>query len=152
MNTKQPQNEIYRTYSEFLKDKEDSAKIAVKEIRESLKKSWFAPKSNPTTSSLDVKYIPEKFARTDCQAGYKNYLDGKKPPIEATTIKLQNGLLEAEEQAYRLRHLSIPRALSVSIMEPTKWSNGSLRYILIKNIQNISDLATEDYKNKFESR
>ena len=150
MNTKKPENKVYDSYSEFINSKEQQSKVAVKEIRESLKSRWFTPPKNQTTSCLDVNNIPEKFARSDCQAAYLNYLNGDKPPIEATTIKLQNGLIEAEEQAYRLRHLSIPRALSMGAMSQKKWAGGFIQLLLLRHIQSIGDIASEDYKSKFE--
>lgn len=147
----EPQNKIYDSYSEFLKYKENTARIAIKDIKESLKFHWAVPESNKATSSLDVINIPEKFDRSDCQAAYLNYLQGKKLPIEATTIKLQNGLLEACEQAYRIRHLSLPRALSMGAMSNKRWANGFMQILLLKHIDSIHKLATEDYKSKFGS-
>ncbi len=150
-NSIEPQNKIYDSYSEFLKNKENTAKIAVKDIKESLKFHWATPKDNPSTSSLDVINIPEKFERSDCQAAYLAYLKGKKLPIEATTIKIQNGLLESCEQAYRLRHLSLPRSLAMGAMSAKRWSSGFMQVLLLKYIDSISKTASEDYKNKFNS-
>lgn len=147
----EPQNKVYDSYSEFLKNKENNAKTAVKDFKESLKFHWAVPDSNKITSSLDVINIPEKFDRSDCQAAYLTYLKGEKLPIEATTIKIQNGLLESCEQAYRLRHLSLPRALSMGAMSVKRWSSGFIQVLLLKHIDSISKVAATDYKSKFGS-
>ena len=95
-----------------------------------------------------MENIPEKFNREDLDEAYSAYLTELRPPIEATTIKMQNAFLQAQEQAYRIRHHSIPRALAAGYMEGNRWASGCMPFILTERINFLGDLAMMDYNSK----
>ena len=144
----EPNVQIYDSFSELVELKKQQATEAVKEATTTLKREWFQPDKAEEASCLDVESIPKKFPREDCQKAYTEYLQGKRIPIDATAIKFQNGFIAADEQAYRIRHQSIPRSLAQCYMEDVRWSKGIIPYLLINHIKVLNDLAQQDYEAK----
>lgn len=143
-----PQVKLYDSYSQLLEDKFKFAKKEVEQVKGIQKKDWFQPSEAEEVSCLDVPNIPKKFKRDDLDEAYSKYLTEARPPIEGTTIKMQNSFIEAAEQAYRIRHHSIPRALAVGYMEGGRWSSGTLQFLLTERINFLGKMAMEDYNSK----
>lgn len=144
-----PQNRIYDSFSSSIENKTQSAESYIKAAKHNLKSSWRQTVSNQESSCLDADKIGDKFNREDLQKAYTDYLnDGDTPPIESTTIKFQNGFIAADEQAYRIRHYSLPRALTAGYMDNKRWANGLLKHLLKTRIQKIQELAQADYDSK----
>lgn len=144
----EPKVKVYDSFSELVEVKKQQAIESVKQAAKTMKRDWFQPNKEEEASCLDVEAIPKKFPREDCQKAYIDYLQGKSIPIDATAIKFQNGFIAADEQAYRIRHQSLPRALSQGYMEDYRWSKGLLPFLLINHIKVLNDLAQQDYKDK----
>lgn len=144
-----PNIKLYDTFSEWVENKKDQASDAVVEkLQTNLQRNWYRPGKNQEASSQAVNEIPQMFPRDDCQEAYTEFLQGKRLPIDATAAKYQNGVVSAEEQAYRIRHTSIPRALAAGQMELLRWNRGILPDLLITRIQVWDRLADADYKSK----
>lgn len=151
MELKKPQNRLYTSCSSSLEHKTQEGKKSLTDAEEKLKKSWSQPTEPTEASCLDVDTIPSQFNREDLQVAYNQYLMGKLAPIEATTIKLQNGFIAADEQAYRIRHHSIPRALAAGYMDNSRWANGLMSYLLTNRIKKIQELAQKDFEQNIEN-
>ena len=143
-----PEVKLYDSYSQLLEDKITQAKKELDDIKSKLKRGWFQPSTAEEVSCLDVENIPKKFERSDLQEAYTKRLKEVRPPIEQTTIKMQNAFIEADEQAYRIRHCSLPRALATGYMESMRWSEGALHYVLTERINYLGNLASKDYESK----
>ena len=143
-----PEVKLYDSYSQLLEDKLTSSKKEVNEVKSQLKRGWFQPSTEEEISCLDVENLPKKFNREDLQEAYTKRLKEVRPPIEQSTIKMQNSFIEADEQAYRIRHCSLPRALASGYMECMRWSEGAMQYLLTERIQYLGNLASKDYKSK----
>lgn len=147
-----PQNIIYQSFSSSIENKTQGAEEQIKNIKHNLRSSWSPTVESPNkegsleSSCLDADKIVDKFDRQDLQDAYAEYLtNSEQPPIEATTIKFQNGFIAADEQAYRIRHYSLPRALSAGLMDNKRWANGLMKHLLENRIQSIQALAQTDY-------
>lgn len=144
-----PNIKLYDTFSEWVENKKTQASNeAVEKLQTNLQRKWYRPGKNQETSSQSVKDIPQMFPRDDCQEAYTEFLQGKRIPFDATAVKYQNGVISADEQAYRIRHTSIPRALAAGQMELLRWNRGILPELLVKRIQVWDRLADADYKAK----
>ena len=143
-----PEVKLYDSYSQLLEDKITQAKSEVEDVKSKLKKGWFQPSTAEEVSCLDVENIPKKFNRDDLQEASTQRLKEPRPPIEQTTIKMQNEFIEADEQAYRIRHCSLPRSLAAGYMECMRWSEGALHYILTERINYLGNMASKDYESK----
>ena len=144
-----PDVKLYDTFSEWVENRKTQASgDTIQQLQTKLQRNWHKPGKQEQSSSQDVQDIPRMFPRDDCQAAYTEYLQGKRIPIDATAIKYQNGVVAADEQAYRIRHTSIPRALAAGQLELLRWNRGILPELLIKRVQVWDKLAKEDYDSK----
>ena len=146
-----PQNLIYPSFSTSLENKTKAAEEEIKNLKHNARASWSQTVSSVETSCLDADKIKDKFDRKDLETAYLEYLkDAEQPPIEATTIKIQNSFIAADEQAYRVRHYSLPRALAVGYLDNKRWANGLMKFLLNDKIKKIQELAQTDYDAKSE--
>lgn len=144
-----PDIKLYDTFSEWVENKKTLASDdAVQKLQTNLRRNWYRPGKGQESSSQTVKDIPQMFPRDDCQEAYTEFLQGKRIPFDATAVKYQNGIVSADEQAFRIRHTSIPRALAAGQMELLRWNRGILPELLVKRIQVWDKLANADYKAK----
>ena len=145
-----PDVKLYDTFSEWVENRKTQASEAVPKIQSNLQRNWTRPGKNTEASSQDVREIPDMFPRDDCQEAYAEYLQGKRIPFDATAIKYQNGIISADEQAYRVRHTSIPRSLAAGQLNILRWDNRILPQLFVNRIQVWDELAKADYdaKNK----
>lgn len=149
MTLKKPQNRLYTSFSSSVEQKTKAAEKAIDNAEEKLKKSWSQTTTPTEDSCLDAKTIHKQFNRDDLQEDYKEYLVGNLIPIEATTIKLQNGFIAADEQAYRIRHYSLPRALATGYTDNIRWANGLIQFLLTNKVKKIQELAQKDFEENF---
>lgn len=145
-----PNVKLYDTFSEWVENRKKQASEDSIKIQSTLQRNWYRPGKKEEASSQDVKDIPDMFPRDDCQEAYVEYLQGKRMPIDATAAKYQNGIISADEQAYRIRHASIPRSLAAGQMSILKWKRGILPKLFVSRIQVWDKLAMEDYNAKNE--
>ena len=143
-----PNVKVYDTFSEFIENIKNQISTELDETKNQLKMSWFRPGKEVDSSSLDVDKIPKMFDRDELQDDYQRYLTEPGAPIEAFSIKFQNGYIAASEQAYRIQHASLPRALAQGCMDNLRWANETIPYLLINRIKVISDLVDKDYANR----
>ena len=146
-----PDVKLYDSFSEWVENKKTLAsKEVLQTIQKNLHRNWYRPGKQQESSCQDIEDISEMFNRDDCQEAYTEYLQGKRIPIDATAIKYQNGIVAADEQAYRIRHTSIPRSLAAGNMEILRWQRGILPQLFISRVQVWDRLAKEDYDAKFK--
>ena len=150
MELKKPQNRLYTSFSSSVEHKTQEGKQSLDDAEEKLKKSWSQPTEPTEKSCLDAASIKDQFNREDLQVAYNQYLMGNIAPIEATTIKMQNGFIAADEQAYRIRHYSLPRALATGYMDGTRWANGLMKHLLTNRIKKIQELAKADFEQNVD--
>lgn len=145
-----PNVKLYDTFSEWVENCKNQASDTVPKLQKNLQRNWYRPGKNEEATSQDVEEIPDMFPRDDCQEAYVEYLQGKRLPIDATAIKYQNGIIAADEQAYRIRHTSIPRSLAAGQLNLLRWHKRILPQLFVSRIQVWDELAKADYdaKNK----
>lgn len=148
--TQKPNIKLYDSYSEWVENRKQQAIEESTKLQKNLQRNWYRPGKNKESSCQDINEIPDMFPRDDCQEAYVEYLQGKRIPIDATAVKFQNGVISADEQAYRVRHTSIPRSLVAGQMGILRWKRGILPKLFISRIQVWDELAMEDYKAKNE--
>ena len=143
-----PTIKVFDSFSEFIESRKADAVQGISDAQQTLKKGWYQPTNSEETSSLDVQNIPEKFNRDDIQEAYVKYITSDGFPAEATSIKIQNGFIAGEEQAYRVRHTSLPRALAQGYMENLRWSNETIPYLLINHIKVLGDMVDKNFTDR----
>lgn len=148
IDDKNPDVRLYDSFSEFVENMKKAISNDINNAKSLLRKDWFVPDKNKESSCLDVDKIPDKFEREELQKAYTRYVTQARMPVEALSIKYQNGIIAACEQAYRVRHVSVPRAVAQGYMDGLRWSNGVIPLILVNRIKVLSDLADKDYKGR----
>lgn len=143
---KKPEIKTFDSFSEFVEGLKTFTEKELSYAQYNLQKGWFQPDKEKDSSSLDIAKIPNKFERDDLQDAYNSYMAERKPPAEALSIKFQNGFIAANEQAYRIRHVSLPRALAQGYSDGIRWE--AIPFLLISRITVLSDLVEKDYNNR----
>jgi hypothetical protein len=144
-----PVVKLYDSFSELVENRKSLAVEDIDDAKRQLKRGWYQPDKAEEESCLDVDKIPDKFPREDLQDDYLKYITEGRFPVEALSIKFQNGFIAAEEQAYRIRHTSLPRALAQGYLEDLRWSNETVPFLLTNRIKVIGDLAEQDFNNRY---
>ena len=90
---KKPEVKLYDTFSEFVENIKKVISEDINTAKSTLKKGWFTPEKAAESSCLEVDRIPDKFEREELQDAYIKYLSEVRAPIEAFSIKYQNGII-----------------------------------------------------------
>lgn len=126
---------LFDEFSEWITKRDTLYSKNKNDTKKYLSSVWYKP-GEEAISVLDNNNLQNLFKRDDIQEFYEDILKNGGTFCDSTIAKWQTALIAADERAFRMRHLTTPRALAHGRSVILRWSESHLSDQIIKQINN----------------